>query len=217
MFIESSENDSLNLWVPDFETNSLLRVNPRQAPQPIAHQLNGPWGISYLDENHFLITNLLGQNIISVTRNGDVQEIVNELRSPTGIASDDNYVYFANNGSSRRAIEWFSTEEARTALENGENIAPKPLVSGLQSTTGIVLASDGLLYFSYSLGTRGVVGRVDPEQCRENGCTNDKVEIVLYTELAAPLAGLTITPDMRLFVHTIFKPEIYWVQLNSNQ
>jgi hypothetical protein len=77
-----------------------------------------------------------------------------------------------------------------------------------------VLGSDGKLYFAYSLGTRGVVGRVDPEVCRLNGgCTNDQVEVVLYTELAAPLAGLTLSPDMKLYVHTMFSPDIYWVQI----
>jgi hypothetical protein len=80
-----------------------------------------------------------------------------------------------------------------------------------------VLGPDGYLYFAYSLGTRGVIGRVDPEVCRENnGCNIDRVEIVLYTELAAPLAGLAISPDMRLYVHTIFRPEIYWVQLKDS-
>jgi hypothetical protein len=49
----------------------------------------------------------------------------------------------------------------------------------------------------------------------EGGCTNDQVEIVVFTELAAPLAGLTISPDMRLFVHTMFSPDIYWVQLDN--
>jgi hypothetical protein len=31
--------------------------------------------------------------------------------------------------------------------------------------------------------------------------------------LETPLAGLTVTPDMRLFVHTMFQPSIYWAQL----
>jgi hypothetical protein len=73
-----------------------------------------------------------------------------------------------------------------------------------------------MLYFAYALGTRGVVGRVDPEFCMENGgCSNDQVEVVLFTELAAPLAGLTFSDDMRLFVHTIYRPEIYWVQIEG--
>ena len=77
----------------------------------------------------------------------------------------------------------------------------------------LAFGPDGYLYFTYALGTRGVVGRVNPEECRDGGCANADVEIVLFTELPAPLAGLTISPDMRLFVHTIYRPEIYWVQL----
>ncbi len=78
------------------------------------------------------------------------------------------------------------------------------------------MAADGLLYFSYSLGTRGVVGRVNPATCRENGgCSSEQVEIVVYSELAAPLSGLTISPDMELFIHSIFSPEIYWVDLTT--
>jgi hypothetical protein len=84
----------------------------------------------------------------------------------------------------------------------------------VQNVTGLALGNDGLLYFAYSLGTRGVVGRVDANACAEaGGCENADVEIVVFTELAAPLAGLTISPDNRLYVHTMFQPEIYWVQL----
>jgi hypothetical protein len=80
-----------------------------------------------------------------------------------------------------------------------------------------VLGSDNRLYFSYALGTRGVIGRVDPEVCIANGgCTSNEIEIVVYTELAAPLAGLTISPDMKLYIHTIFSPDLYWLQLEMD-
>src|SRR5690606_11678235 len=117
-------------------------------------------------------------------------------------------------GSARRAIEWISKQEV---FENAESTSEtRPLVTGLQNTTSMVMAPDGYLYFAYALGTRGVVGRIDPQTCLgEGGCTNDQVEIVVFTELVAPLAGLTISPDMRLFVHTIFSPDIYWVQLGE--
>ena len=36
---------------------------------------------------------------------------------------------------------------------------------------------------------------------------------MLYTDLEAPLAGLTISPDMRIFVHSLFSPDIYWAHL----
>jgi hypothetical protein len=55
---------------------------------------------------------------------------------------------------------------------------------------------------------------VNPQTCRENGgCTNEQVEVVVFTELPSPLAGLTLIPDMRLFIHTMFIPDLYWVQL----
>jgi hypothetical protein len=208
-----TENDDvgeLNIWAPDFERNVLVRIT-RSGFSTITTQLNGPWGIVYLDADSFLITNLLEDNIVRVTRDGRVTEFLSGLRSPTGIAVDGEYVYFANNGSARRGIEWSSVEE-----ETGVGSPAQTLVSGLQNTTGVVMGSDGLLYFAYSLGTRGVVGRIDPEQCRENGgCTNDQVEIVIYSNLAAPLAGLAISPDLQLFVHTIYRPEIYWAQLDQ--
>lgn len=214
LFIEEISSNEINLWIPDFDTNSLLRVNRNRAPERVTGDLRGPWGIISLDGNNFLVTNLLGNSLTKVNRNGTTQEIINNLRSPTGITADENYIYIANNGSARRSIEWL---ERQSIIEQTSDdiLIPKPLVSGLQSTTGLALGPDGYLYFAYSLGTRGIVGRVDPELCRDNGgCTNEQIEIVIYTDLASPLAGLTISPDMRLFVHTIFRPEIYWVQLD---
>lgn len=206
LYTEETENNELIVWVPDFDQGALLRVNPVRAPDVIVTGLEAPWGISALDEEHFLITTLGDNNIIKVSRSGEVEELLAGLRSPTGIAVDEGIVYVANNGSARRALEWFSLDE--------EQPAPKPLVSGLQSVTGMTVGTDGYLYFTYALGSRGVVGRVDAQNCREKGgCANNDVEIVVYTELAAPLAGLTISPDQRLFIHTMFRPEIYWVKL----
>jgi hypothetical protein len=205
---EQNNAGQLVLWVPDFDQNMLLEVNPVRAPRPVATGLESPWGIAYLNENEFLISNLGADNVVRVSRSGMVSPLIEGLRRPTGLAVDGNYVYIANNGSARRAIEWVDLNDPATI---------NPLVSGLQSTTGLTLGPDGYLYFAYSLGSRGIVGRVDPEVCRENGgCGNEDVEIVLYTELAAPLAGITITPEMRLYIHTMFRPEIYWVQLPVN-
>jgi hypothetical protein len=206
---ENDGNGELNLWAPDFERNVLVLIT-RAGFTTITTQLNGPWGIAYLDENSFLVSNLLDDNIVRVTRDGEVTEFLSELRSPTGIAIDGEYIYVANNGSARRGIEWTTNNPETNVGDPAET-----LVSGLQNTTNLAMGSDGYLYFTYSLGTRGVVGRVAPEECRENGgCTNDQVEIIVYSDLAAPLAGLTISPDQRLFVHTIYRPEIYWVQLD---
>ena len=209
--VNSQSVSGFELWVPDYDTNTLLQVNPTGAPRTIATGFDGPWGIGRLDDDRFLISNLIGNSLVSVSRDGEVVVVNSQMRSPAGVAIDDGFAYVANNGSSRRSIEWTATDDI---IENDTSF--EPLVSGLQNTTGVVLGPDGLLYFAYALGTRGVVGRVDPEECREDGgCSNDEVELVLYTELVAPLAGLTITPDMRLFVHTIFQPEIYWLQLDS--
>jgi hypothetical protein len=206
LHVETDENDVLNLWVPDYQSNSLQHIT-RGNNETIARGFAGPWGIVDVDQEYFLISNLLGGTVERVTREGERETLITDLSSPTGIVRDSDFIYVANNGSSRRAIEWFPLDDT------GEATA-QPLVSGLQSTTGLQLAADGNLYFAYSLGTRGVVGRVNPAECRENGgCTNAEVEIVLYTELAAPLAGLAVTPDMRLFVHTMFSPDIYWVEL----
>ena len=62
------------------------------------------------------------------------------------------------------------------------------------------------------LGTRGVIGRVDPAQCQDGGCGNQDVEMVVFSDLPAPLA-ITLSDDMRLFLHSRYRPEFYWVQL----
>jgi glucose/arabinose dehydrogenase len=198
------------VWVPDSDTSRLLDVDQTRAPSPSADNLSTPWGITLLDADSFLITSLGANALLHVTRDGGVQTLVGDLRSPTGVALDADRVYVANSGSSRRAIEWVSRE----ALLNGEDAVLQPLVRGLQNVSNIVVASDGYLYFAYAIGARGVVGRVEPGDCVDNGgCDNDQVELVLYTDLSAPLAGLTISDDMRIFVHTLFRPEIYWASL----
>lgn len=213
LYAETLDDGQIDVWAPDFETNRLLRLD-QFGPEEIAGDLERPWGIAYLDENHFLITSLLGQSLMVVSREGEVRRIVDNLPSPTGVALDEAYVYFGNFGSARRAVEWISRDEIPD--DPDARIESQVLVTGLQNVTGVVAAPDGFVYFAYALGTRGVVGRVDPEICLEQGgCTNEDVEIVIYSELAAPLAGLSISPDMRLYVHAIYKPEIYWVQLDS--
>lgn len=215
LIVDVLDDDRFELWVPDYDTNTLLRVNPIRAPQPVATDLQGPWGIVSLDDEHFLITNLTGNNLVRVSRAGEVETLINDLRSPTGLALAEDVVFIGNNGSARRSIEWVALDDL---LDEDADVELRPLVTGLQNATGLLLGPDGMLYFAYALGTRGVIGRVDPQVCMDNGgCTNDQTEVVLFTELAAPLAGLTISDDMRLFIHTIFRPEIYWVQLPQPQ
>jgi hypothetical protein len=184
----------------------------------VATNLQGPWGIAQLNDMQFLVTNLRGNDVVMVGDN-NTKEVITKLRSPTGIAVDDKFIYVANTGSARRAIEWFDAPTARTKtlpIDSEDKTVSHSLVTGLQNVTNIVMGGDGFLYFGYSLGTRGVVGRVDPAQCRENGgCSNDQIQIVVYSELAAPLAGVALSDDMHLYIHSIFSPEIYWVNLKS--
>jgi len=207
-----------NLWIPDFDTDQFMRIDhTASAPALITREnLDGPWGIANLGEEQFLISNLRADNLVIADSQGNSQVAVEGLRAPAGLIVDGDYVYVANNSSARRAIEWFAIDDLDIDDEGNITVVEgitQPLVTGLQNTSSLVLADDGYLYFSYALGTRGVVGRVNPEECRDGGCSNEQVEIVLFTELTAPLAGLTITPDMRLFVHTIYRPEIYWLEL----
>jgi DNA-binding beta-propeller fold protein YncE len=203
-----SVNNAVTMFVPDFANNTFSRVS-RGNVTVLAEDLRGPWGIAQEDEQNFLITNLLGDSLQRIDREGSVETVLETLSAPAGIAIDRerDAIYIANNGSTRRSIEWYAPDALTDDSRNS-------LVSGVQNATGLQLADDGYLYFAYALGTRGVVGRVNPDACMEaGGCTNDQVEIVVFTELQAPLAGLTITPDRRLFVHTMFNPDLYWLQL----
>jgi hypothetical protein len=214
LYVEEDARQNLTLWVPDYAANTLSKVT-RNRVEPVVRDLHGPWGIAYVDDQHFMITNLLSNTLDLVSRDGDDQVLLDTLNAPMGIVHDDQTVYVVNYGSTRRSVEWYSYE----ALLNGQQDQTPTnhvLVSGLQNATGIQLGTDGKLYFAYSLGNRGLVGRVDPQICRENGgCANDQIEIVLYSDLATPLAGLTLTPDMRLFVHTMFVPDLYWAKIEG--
>ena len=215
LYVEEDENDALTMWVPDYVNNTIARVT-RNGVDPVVSDLQGPWGITYVDEQQFLVTNLLSNTLNRITREGENEVVLADLANPMGIVQDGETVYIANYGSTRRSIEAYSLD----GLLNGGVVSTMEnspvLVSGLQNATGIQLGADGNLYFAYSLGNRGLVGRVDPAECMANGgCTNDQVEIVLYSDLATPLAGLVITPDMRLFVHTMFVPDIYWAQITG--
>ncbi len=214
LYVENDANQNLTMWVPDYQMNTLTKIT-RTRIDTIVRNLNGPWGISYVDEQHFLLTNLLGNTIDLLGRDGSDQVLMEGLSSPMGIVHDDETVYVANYGSTRRSVEWYSLNSVLNGQQPGEG-ENHVLVSGLQNVTDLQLGSDGNLYFAYALGNRGLVGRVDPKVCQANGgCTNDQVEIVLYSDLIVPLAGLAITPDMRMFVHTMFTPEIYWAQITG--
>ena len=215
LYAEEDENDILTMWVPDYINNTVARVT-RNGVEPVLSDLQGPWGISYVDEEQFLLTNLLSNTLNRITREGESEVVLADLANPMGLVHDGETVFVANYGSTRRSIEAYSLDALLNGGETSAMDGSPVLVSGLQNTTGLQLGADGNLYFAYSLGNRGLVGRVDPAECMANGgCTNDQVEIVLYSDLAAPLAGLTLTPDMRMFVHTMFVPDIYWAQITG--
>lgn len=215
MHVEEDPNGVLTLWVPDYANNTVARVT-RSGVQAVVTDLQGPWGIAYVDEEQFLLTNLLSNTLNLVTRDGQNEVVLGDLSSPMGLVHDGETVYVANYGSTRRSIEAYSLDALVNGGETSAMDGSPVLVSGLQNASGLQLGVDGKLYFTYSLGNRGLVGRVDPAECMANGgCTNEQVEIVLYSDLAVPLAGLTLTPDMRMFVHTMFVPDLYWAQITG--
>lgn len=213
--VAKTGQSNTSLWIPDFQSNTVIEIS-QGVVKTLASNLEGPWGIAAFGDNSFLVTNLRGNNVVLVGAEAS-KEVITQLRSPTGIAVDDTNIYVANTGSARRAIEWFPIAAiADGTIDAEDQTSSRALVTGLQNVTNITVGVDGLLYFGYSLGTRGVVGRVDPKVCQASGgCGSDQVEIVVYSELAAPLSGLTLSPDMELYIHSIFSPEIYWVDLKS--
>jgi hypothetical protein len=215
----TEKDKQADIWIPDFQMNALIHIN-KGSTETVASDLKGPWGITALNDNTFAVTSLLTHRAIGITKSGETYDLITKLKSPAGITSDTNTVYVANSGSARRAIEWYSIKDLPQTKDKepvNSTTGEHTLITGLQNVTGLSLAKDGYLYFSYAIGTRGVVGRANPTQCQQKGgCSSDDIEIVLYTELAAPLAGLTLSPDMKLYIHSIFSPDIYWVQLNQD-
>ena len=196
-----------DILAPDPENGTVWKVDQsRSAPARFTTAVEAPWGIAKLDDARYLITDVRASSLIEVTETGEEREVKNGLRSPTGIAFHDQRVYVANGGSARRGIEYIEIDS-----ETGYSEV-RTLVSGLQNTTTIEMGSDDKLYFAYALGTRGVIGRIDPTMCLESGCSNSDVELVVFSDIPAPLA-ITLSDDLRLFLHSRFRPEIYWLQL----
>ena len=205
--IAEATETGFDLWIPDPDTGMLWMVDQRRlSPVSIRADLPAPWGITRLNDDRFLVTDTRANSIVSVSIAGELSTVHSELRAPTGIVQDDEIVYFANGGSARKGLEYFELTEDEGYTE------VKPLVSGLQNTTNVALGADGYLYFAYALGTRGVVGRIEPTKCLANGCSNQDVEMVVFSDIPAPLA-IALSDDLRLFLHSRYRPEIYWVQL----
>src|SRR5215213_4919998 len=49
LYVENDANNTLTLWVPDYQSNTLTKVT-RSRVETVVRNLNGPWGISYVDE-----------------------------------------------------------------------------------------------------------------------------------------------------------------------
>ena len=207
LYVEDGPNNHAMVWAADFLSNQVVRVHQDEGLIPVKEGLANPWGLApSATDDSFYITQWGSDDIIRMTRDGQVNVVAANFNDPSGIAVTEDSIYVANNASARRAVEWLDISDPAAT--------PQPLISGLQKVTNLTLGPDGKLYIAYALGTRGVVGRVDPEVCKANGgCTNTQVELIVWTELAAPLAGLTISPDMELYVHTMYGSEIYWLQL----
>ncbi|MFN8448339.1 MAG: hypothetical protein U0521_07050 [Anaerolineae bacterium] len=57
-----------------------------------------------MDDQYFLLTNLLGNTINRVSRDGDNEAVLEGLSSPMGLVHNGQTVYVANYGSTRRSI-----------------------------------------------------------------------------------------------------------------
>jgi hypothetical protein len=214
LYVESDADGGTDVWAVDFQDNKFVVINPQDQRGlfPIREGLQNPWGLTpSATDDTFFMTEWGSDNLLNISRDGVIRVVSSGFDDPSGVAATADSLYVANNGSARRAVEWID-------ITPGGEPTPQPLATGLQNVTNLVMGPDQKLYIAYALGTRGVVGRIDPEACKAQGsCANVDVELVVWTELPAPLAGLTITPDMRLFVHTMFGTEIYWLDLKQQR
>lgn len=208
LYAKEQSNGAVHLWVPDPEKGSLLRVTPVDV-QVVASGMFEPWGITALSSTLFLVTIHLSNQVNIITQTGERRTLISGLAKPTGIDTDGEFVYVANSGDPERALEWYALE----AIFDDETAA-HTLVRGLTNVLNVRIGPDGKLYFIYEENDQGVIGRVDPAECRvDGGCMADMVERVIVTDLDAPLAGLTFAPDGRLFFHERYGETLYWAQI----
>ncbi|MFN8560601.1 MAG: hypothetical protein U0703_02975 [Anaerolineae bacterium] len=94
-----------------------------------------------MDDQYFLLTNLLGNTINRVSRDGDNEAVLEGLSSPMGLVHNGRTVYVANYGSTRRSIgEWYALDDVLGGTADPAD-ANHVLVSGLQNTTGLQLGA----------------------------------------------------------------------------
>lgn len=212
LYVEGGRGDDPIIWAVDSIQNRLVRISyDQEALQTIWGGLKGGWGLlPDAAGEGFYLSQWGSDDILYVEREGQESEVLlGGFQNPSGMALDGDYLYVTNNASTPRAVEWIDLSE--------DSPQARPLVKDLQNASQVVMAADGYLYIAYALAGRGIISRVKPEDCRAEGCSNDDLELVIWTELSAPLAGLTISPDMQLFVHVMFGPEIYALDLATTE
>ena len=112
--------NNLTLWVPDYQANTLTKVT-RSGVETVARNLHGPWGIAYVDEQHFLLTNLLEQYASTCSAAmGTIRFCWKTWRRRWGLFMMIETLYVANYGSTRRSIEWYRFD----AVLNGADQTP---------------------------------------------------------------------------------------------
>ncbi len=210
IYPEKGRDGTLYLWVPDAGSRSIVRVTPAEV-ETIVSGTGEPWSLIPYDVNSFLVSGLRANTVEQVTRDGERTAWITGLEDPTALVLHREYLYVANTGDLDRSIEWYPLTDIRAG-----NPEPSPMLRGIEGITAMQIFSDGYLYFSYERDGRGLIGRIQPDICRDaGGCRADQVELVLDPRLNAPLAGLMITPDGRMFFHTRYGSVINWVQLDS--
>jgi len=208
IYPEKGRDGNLYLWVPDAGARSIVRVSPSEV-ETIVSGTGEPRSLIPYDVNTFLVSGLRANTVEQVSRDGERITWITGLEDPTALVLHREYLYVSNMSNVDRAIEWYTLADIRA-----DNPEPSPLLRGIEGITGMQLYSDGYLYFTYEQDGRGLVGRIQPDVCRDaNGYSADQVEVVVAPRLTSPLAGLMITPDGRMFFHELYGNVLNWVQL----
>jgi len=180
----------------------------------VARDLHGPWGLAYVDEEHFLLTNLLSNTVNLLSRDGDNQVLLDGLSAPMGLVHDEETVYVANYGSTRRSIEWYdydavldgSADARRSRSCAGQRLAERDRLAAWQRRQALLCLR---------ASNRGMIGRVDPQIC---GRTAVAVTINRDRALQRPrgaAGGLNAHAGHAAVRHTMFQTDLYWADITG--
>ncbi|MDZ4766135.1 MAG: hypothetical protein SGI73_16465, partial [Chloroflexota bacterium] len=78
LIAEADSSGALTLWIPDYDSNSLVRVT-RGSLQRVARDLAGPWGITDVNQDYFLVTNVRNNSVTQIDRAGEVNTLIEGL------------------------------------------------------------------------------------------------------------------------------------------